>query len=66
MATSSNGLRFMWLPGKKKHNRKGQYNTTKTKSKNSYNPYVTAGQIQRKNEPWTLGGTRGQRKLLNT
>lgn len=65
MATSSNGLKFMWVPGRKRHDRKGQYSTTK----NYHNPYKNSnqgGQTQRKNEAWSLGGARGQRSIINT
>ena len=65
MATSSNGLKFMWIPGKKKHDRKGQYNTTK----NYHKPYKNSnigGSSQRKNEAWSLGGTRGTKSLIST
>lgn len=55
----------MWVPGRKRHDRKGQYNTTK----NYHNPYKNTNQgnhSQRKNEAWTLGGSRGQRSIINT
>lgn len=66
MATSGNGLKFVWMPGKKKHNRKGEYKTTK----NQHNPYKASNlggtQGQKKNEVWSMGGSRGQRSVINT
>lgn len=49
----------MWIPGRKKHNRKGVYNPTKSSI-----PQFQANQ-QRKTEPWTLGGTMNQTKIIN-
>lgn len=56
---SSSSLRILWIPGRKKHNRKGVYNPTK----NSI-PQYYANQ-QRKTEPWTLGGSLNQTKIIN-
>ncbi|KAL1394533.1 hypothetical protein pipiens_003035 [Culex pipiens pipiens] len=56
---SSGGLRILWIPGRKKHNRKGVYNPTK-----SGIPQYQANQ-QRKTEPWSLGGTMNHTKIIN-
>ncbi|XP_055529977.1 uncharacterized protein LOC129721446 [Wyeomyia smithii] len=56
---SSSGLRILWIPGRKKHNRKGVYNTTKNNI-----PQYHANQ-QRKIEPWTLGGSSNHNKIIN-
>lgn len=58
-AKSSSSLRILWIPGRKKHNRKGVYNPTK-----NILPQYQANQ-QRKNESWTLGGTINQTKIIN-
>lgn len=63
MATSrsksggSNPLRIVWIPGKKKQP-KGVYNPTK---KNT-----TANHQQKRTEPWSLGGAKGQEELLKS
>lgn len=56
---SSSGLRILWIPGRKKHNRKGVYNPMK-----SGLPQYQANQ-QRKNDSWTLGGPINQTKIIN-
>uniref|UniRef100_U5EP84 Putative h/aca ribonucleoprotein complex non-core subunit naf1 n=1 Tax=Corethrella appendiculata TaxID=1370023 RepID=U5EP84_9DIPT len=58
--SSSPGLRILWIPGRKKHNRKGVYNPTKQQ------PSQYQGWQQKKNEPWSLGGSKGQSKLINS
>nr|XP_029728696.1 uncharacterized protein LOC109410269 isoform X2 [Aedes albopictus] len=58
-SSSSGGLRILWIPGRKKHNRKGVYNPTK-----SGLPQYQANQ-QRKNDSWTLGGTVNHTKIIN-
>lgn len=60
MASSRNGsgMKILWIPGRKRHDRKGIYKpTNKEVNKN----YIQ----QRKNEMWTLGGSHEQRKLIN-
>lgn len=49
----------MWIPGRKKHNRKGVYNPTKKGA-----PQYHANQ-QKKVEPWSLGGTINHTKIIN-
>lgn len=56
---SSSSLRILWIPGRKKHNRKGVYNPTKT-GLPQYQPNQ-----QRKNESWSLGGTVNHTKIIN-
>ncbi|XP_053689803.1 uncharacterized protein LOC128738582 [Sabethes cyaneus] len=56
---TSSGLRILWIPGRKKHNRKGVYNPTKNNI-----PQYHANQ-QRKTEPWTMGGTSTHAKIIN-
>ncbi|XP_065077774.1 uncharacterized protein LOC135701000 isoform X2 [Ochlerotatus camptorhynchus] len=58
-AKSSSNLRILWIPGRKKHNRKGVYNPTKGGL-----PQYLPNQ-QRKIESWTLGGTVNQTKIIN-
>lgn len=53
-----NGLRILWLPGRKKNHHKGRYDVT--------NKNVTAPHKQKKNEPWALGGSHGQHELMKT
>lgn len=55
----SSGLRILWIPGRKKHNRKGVYNPTKHQI-----PQYQANQ-QRKTELWSLGGSVNQAKIIN-
>ncbi|XP_058835837.1 uncharacterized protein LOC131692677 isoform X3 [Topomyia yanbarensis] len=55
----SSGLKILWIPGRKKHNRKGVYNPTKSNI-----PQYHANQ-QRKTDPWSLGGTSNQTKIIN-
>lgn len=57
--SSSGGLRILWIPGRKKHNRKGVYNPTKKGI-----PQYHANQ-QKKIEPWSLGGTMNHTKIIN-
>uniref|UniRef100_A0A182JR45 Uncharacterized protein n=1 Tax=Anopheles christyi TaxID=43041 RepID=A0A182JR45_9DIPT len=55
----SSNLRILWIPGRKKHNRKGSYNPTKNGVPQTY------GMQPRKNESWTLGGTMNHSKIIN-
>lgn len=51
-----NGMRILWIPGRKKHQHKGRYeSTSKT---------VVPHHRQKNNEPWAVGGSFGQRELL--
>lgn len=57
--SKSTGLRFIWIPGRKKHQPKGRYDTT--------NKQILHGHHQqKKNEPWSLGGSKGQEELLKS
>lgn len=61
MSTSGNnkgrsGLRFVWMPGKKKQHHKGRYDST--------NKNVELQHKQKRIEPWAMGGVRGQNELL--
>jgi len=56
---NSTGLRFLWIPGKKKHQHKGRYDTTNKGNVNSSHQ-------QRKMEPWSLGGSKGQGELIKS
>ncbi|XP_055631015.1 uncharacterized protein DDB_G0271670 isoform X2 [Toxorhynchites rutilus septentrionalis] len=56
---SRSSLRILWIPGRKKHNRKGIYNPTK-----QTRPQYQANQ-QKKNEPWSLGGGVNHSKIIN-
>lgn len=51
------GLRVLWIPGRKKHDKKGIYSTT--------NKEVKQFTQQKKNESWSLGGAKEQNKLIN-
>ncbi|XP_059617600.1 uncharacterized protein LOC132262359 [Phlebotomus argentipes] len=53
----SSGVRILWIPGRKKHNYKGRYEPT--------NKGQSHGQHTKKIEPWSLGGSKGQRDLIN-
>uniref|UniRef100_A0A182PU74 Uncharacterized protein n=1 Tax=Anopheles epiroticus TaxID=199890 RepID=A0A182PU74_9DIPT len=55
----SSNLRILWIPGRKKHNRKGSYNPTKNGLPQTY------GMQPRKNESWTLGGAMNHSKIIN-
>ncbi|XP_035914520.1 uncharacterized protein LOC118513173 isoform X3 [Anopheles stephensi] len=55
----SSNLRILWIPGRKKHNRKGTYTPTKNGLPQTY------GMQPRKNESWTLGGTMNHSKIIN-
>uniref|UniRef100_A0AAG5D2Q4 Uncharacterized protein n=1 Tax=Anopheles atroparvus TaxID=41427 RepID=A0AAG5D2Q4_ANOAO len=55
----TSNLRILWIPGRKKHNRKGTYNPTKNGLPQTY------GMQPRKNESWTLGGPLNQSKIIN-
>lgn len=57
---SQSGLRILWIPGRKKNNRKGQYNPT---NKN-YSPY--SSYAQRPNEAWSLGGAKSHANITKT
>ncbi|GAB0094406.1 cell wall integrity and stress response component 4 isoform X1 [Sergentomyia squamirostris] len=56
---SSSGMRILWIPGRKKHNYKGKYEPTNKGS--SY-----GGSHGKKVEPWSLGGSKGQRDMINS
>lgn len=60
MASSRNatGLKILWIPGRKRHDRKGIYSATKKEVNKNYLP-------QRKNQVWSLGGPSEQKKLIN-
>ncbi|XP_055915711.1 uncharacterized protein LOC129948598 [Eupeodes corollae] len=53
--SKTNGLRFLWIPGRKSHS-KGRYNATKKR--------IDYSSSQKRNEQWSLGGTKNQRNLL--
>ncbi|XP_049547278.1 putative uncharacterized protein DDB_G0277255 isoform X2 [Anopheles darlingi] len=55
----TSNLRILWIPGRKKHNRKGTFNATKSGLPQTY------GMQPRKNEPWTLGGPLNHSKIIN-
>ncbi|XP_058053771.1 uncharacterized protein LOC131205614 isoform X2 [Anopheles bellator] len=55
----SSNLRILWIPGRKKHNRKGTFNATKNGLPQNY------GMQPRKNESWTLGGPLNHSKIIN-
>lgn len=55
----STGLRFLWIPGKKKQQHKGRYDTTNRGS-------VPSSHQQRKMEPWSIGGSKGQSELIKS
>jgi len=57
MASSRNnsGMRILWIPGRKRHDRKGIYSSTSKEVNKNYLP-------QKKNQMWSLGE---QRKLIN-
>lgn len=62
MASNKNnsmGLRFLWIPGKKKHQHKGRYDTTNKGSAHS-------SHHQRKLEPWTMGGSKAHSELIKS
>lgn len=56
--TGSSGMRIVWIPGKKKQP-KGSYNPTKKSN-------LSASHQQKRIEPWTLGGSKGQEELLKS
>ncbi|XP_055680526.1 uncharacterized protein LOC129788450 [Lutzomyia longipalpis] len=58
-SSSGGGLRILWIPGRKKHNYKGRYEPTNKGQ-------AHGGQHGRKIEPWSLGGSKGQRDLINS
>lgn len=53
-----NGLRILWIPGKKKNHHKGRFDST--------NKTVTTPHKQKNIEPWTMGGVHGQNQLIKT
>lgn len=53
------GLRFLWIPGRKKHNPKGRYEMT-YRQPNYSRPQT------KPNEPWALGGTNGHSELVKS
>ncbi|XP_052862343.1 uncharacterized protein LOC128269041 isoform X2 [Anopheles cruzii] len=55
----SSSLRILWIPGRKKHNRKGTFNATKNGLPQNY------GKQPCKNESWTLGGPLNHSKIIN-
>lgn len=56
--SKSSGLRFIWIPGRKRHHHKGNVETT---GKEPQQPRVHHGQQQQ----WSLGGTKEQGKLAD-
>ncbi|XP_037025057.1 uncharacterized protein LOC119066599 isoform X5 [Bradysia coprophila] len=55
----STGLTFLWIPGKKKHQHKGRYDTT---NKGNMHP----SHQQKKMEPWSLGGSKAHADMIKT
>ena len=53
------GLRLLWIPGRKKNHHKGRMETTRLTS-------VQMPHQQKKNEPWSLGGSKGQEELIKS
>lgn len=51
-------MRILWIPGKKKQP-KGSYNPTKKSN-------LSPNHQQKKIEPWSLGGSKGQEDLLKS
>ncbi|CAO1394550.1 unnamed protein product [Diamesa serratosioi] len=60
MASNKNGMgmKILWIPGRKRHDRKGIYAPTNKEVNKNYLP-------QKKNQNWSLGGAQEQRKLMN-
>ncbi|KAJ6646718.1 hypothetical protein Bhyg_01931 [Pseudolycoriella hygida] len=56
---NSTGLRFLWIPGKKKNQHKGVYSTTN--KGNLHSPHH-----QKKIEPWSLGGSKSHSELIKS
>lgn len=52
---SGTGLKILWIPGRKKHHDKGVFKPT------SYNIEHKHG--DRKNEPWSLGGSKAHDEI---
>lgn len=50
-------MKILWIPGRKRHDRKGIYSSTNKEVNKNYLP-------QKKNQVWALGGNE-QRKLIN-
>uniref|UniRef100_A0A1L8DPU2 Putative mucin-5ac isoform x1 n=1 Tax=Nyssomyia neivai TaxID=330878 RepID=A0A1L8DPU2_9DIPT len=57
--SSGGGLRILWIPGRKKYNKKGRYEPT---NKGQTHGKHNSGKI----EPWSLGGSKGQRDMINS
>lgn len=55
----SSGLRILWIPGRKKNHDKGRYDATRKQLN-----YSSHG--QKKIEPWSLGGAKGQEDIIKT
>lgn len=53
---SGTGLKILWIPGRKKHHDKGVYKPTNQNIDHKHN--------DRKNEPWSLGGSKAQDDLV--
>lgn len=53
---SGTGLRILWIPGRKKHHEKGIYKPTNSK--------VELKHADRKNENWSLGGSKAQNDMV--
>lgn len=51
------GMKILWIPGKKKHNRKGVYSST--------NKEVKQAVHTRQQQSWAMGGIQNQNKLMN-
>ncbi|CAO1388631.1 unnamed protein product [Diamesa tonsa] len=60
MASNKNGMgmKILWIPGRKRHDRKGIYAPTNKEVNKNYLP-------QKKNQNWSLGGAQEQKKLMN-
>lgn len=50
------GLRYLWIPGRKKSHPKGRFDST--------NKRIDYNRGQKPNEPWSLGGSKTHKNLL--
>ncbi|XP_017484286.1 PREDICTED: putative uncharacterized protein DDB_G0271982 isoform X2 [Rhagoletis zephyria] len=57
-SSRSSGLRILWIPGRHKSHPKGRFDAT--------NKQVVQANAQKKNEVWSLGGSKNQRDLLDS
>uniref|UniRef100_A0A034W0Y1 Uncharacterized protein n=1 Tax=Bactrocera dorsalis TaxID=27457 RepID=A0A034W0Y1_BACDO len=55
--SGSSGLRILWIPGGRKSHPKGRFDST--------NKHVPHKGEQKKNEVWSLGGSKNQKDLLD-